>query len=82
MFAEDEASLLAAAASCPADLEALVARRVAGVPLEHLLGWAEFRGLRVVVTPGVFVPRRRTELLVAVAISVVRDRKAPFPAER
>ena len=40
-------------------------RRVAGEPLEHLLGWAEFCGLRIAVDPGVFVPRRRTELLVA-----------------
>jgi release factor glutamine methyltransferase len=32
-----------------------------------LLGWAEFCGLRVAVRPGVFVPRRRTELLVAEA---------------
>ena len=43
----------------------MVDRRVAGVPLEHVLGWAEFRGLRVAVDPGVFVPRRRTEFLVA-----------------
>ena len=42
----------------------LVARRVAGEPLEHLLGWAEFCGLRIAVEPGVFVPRRRTEFLV------------------
>jgi release factor glutamine methyltransferase len=43
-----------------------VARRAGGVPLEQLLGWACFDGLRVVVTPGVFVPRRRSELLVEV----------------
>ena len=42
----------------------MVDRRVAGLPLEHILGWAEFCGLRVLVDPGVFVPRRRTELLV------------------
>ncbi len=38
--------------------------RVAGLPLELILGWAEFCGLRMVVAPGVFVPRRRTEFLV------------------
>ncbi|MCW2633217.1 MAG: putative protein N(5)-glutamine methyltransferase [Pseudonocardia sp.] len=38
--------------------------RVAGTPLEQILGWAEFCGLRIVVEPGVFVPRRRTEFLV------------------
>ncbi|MEU5263905.1 putative protein N(5)-glutamine methyltransferase [Amycolatopsis sp. NPDC021455] len=70
VFAEDEADLLVAAASTPAELDSLVARRVAGLPLEHLLGWAEFHGLRVVVRPGVFVPRHRTEFLVDVAVSL------------
>jgi release factor glutamine methyltransferase len=64
VFAEDEARLLVAAAGNGAELESLVWRRVAGEPLEHLLGWAEFCGLRIAVDPGVFVPRRRTELLV------------------
>jgi release factor glutamine methyltransferase len=64
VFAEDEARLLTEAATDPDELAALVERRVAGLPLEQLLGWAEFCGLRIVVEPGVFVPRRRTELLV------------------
>jgi release factor glutamine methyltransferase len=64
VFAEDEARLLLPAASTPDSLAALVDRRVAGEPLEHLLGWAEFCGLRVAVDPAVFVPRRRTEFLV------------------
>jgi release factor glutamine methyltransferase len=64
VFAEEEAELLAAAAGTPAQLAALVDRRVAGLPLEQVLGWAEFCGLRIVVEPGVFVPRRRTEFLV------------------
>lgn len=67
VFAEDEAALLVDAAGGPDELAALVARRVAGEPLEHVLGWAEFCGLRIAVEPGVFVPRRRTELLVRVA---------------
>jgi len=68
VFAEDEARLLLeAAASGGADLEAVVARRVSGEPLEQVLGWAAFDGLRLVVEPGVFVPRRRTELLVRLA---------------
>lgn len=62
VFAEEEAGLLAEAASGSA-LDALVARRVGGEPLEPLLGWAAFDGLRVPVDPHVFVPRRRTELL-------------------
>ncbi|MFI0418146.1 putative protein N(5)-glutamine methyltransferase [Spongiactinospora sp. 9N601] len=64
VFAEDEAELLIAAASSEAELSALVDRRVQGLPLEHVLGWAEFCDLRVAVDPGVFVPRRRTEFLV------------------
>jgi release factor glutamine methyltransferase len=72
VFAEDEARLLAACGRAPADLAALVARRAAGEPLEHVLGWAELRGRRVAVEPGVFVPRGRTELLAAHAIAFTR----------
>ncbi|WP_030543344.1 putative protein N(5)-glutamine methyltransferase [Streptomyces albus] len=64
VFAEDEARLLISEASTPERLTALVEQRVGGLPLEHVLGWAEFCGLRVAVDPGVFVPRRRTEFLV------------------
>ncbi|MEO9138765.1 MAG: putative protein N(5)-glutamine methyltransferase [Jatrophihabitans sp.] len=70
VFAEDEAALLVAAATGD-DLSALVARRVAGEPLEPLLGWAEFCGLRVIVDAGVFVPRRRTALLVHCALPLL-----------
>ena len=48
----------------------MVARRVAGLPLEQVLGWAKFCGLRIRMQPGVFVPRRRTELLVAQATAL------------
>jgi release factor glutamine methyltransferase len=64
VFAEDEARLIEAHPATAAQREELVAARVAGTPLEYLLGWAEFGGLRVAITPGVFVPRRRTELMV------------------
>ncbi len=45
----------------------MIARREAGEPLEYIVGWAEFCGTRMVVAPGVFVPRHRTEFLVDVA---------------
>src|SRR5664280_1952086 len=45
VFAEDEARLLISAARTRADLAAMVDRRAAGLPLEHVLGWAEFCGL-------------------------------------
>jgi len=72
VFAEDEARLLVSAARTPAELADMVDRRVAGLPLEQVVGWAEFCGLRVAVTPGVFVPRRRTEFLVRQAIALAR----------
>ena len=72
VFAEDEARLLMSAARTPAELDAMVGRRVAGLPLEHVLGWAEFCGLRITVAPGVFVPRRRTEFLVGQAVTIAR----------
>jgi release factor glutamine methyltransferase len=68
VFAEDEAALLVQAAAGP-ELDALVARRMAGEPLEFVLGWAAFAGLRIAVAPGVFVPRRRTEVLVGPAVA-------------
>ena len=74
VFAEDEARLLLSAARTPAELAALVDRRAVGVPLEHVLGWAEFCGLRIAVDSGVFVPRRRTELLVREAAGLARRR--------
>jgi release factor glutamine methyltransferase len=70
VYAEDEAHLLISAAQTHADLDTMVERRVAGQPLEHVLGWAEFCGLRIAVDPGVFIPRRRTEFLVREAAAL------------
>jgi release factor glutamine methyltransferase len=70
VFAEEEAALLVDAAGSPGELEEMIVRRVAGLPLEHIVGWAEFCGLRIAVEPGVFVPRRRTELLVEEAVAL------------
>jgi release factor glutamine methyltransferase len=67
VFAEEEARLLLVAAASPDQLSAMVGQRAGGMPLEHVVGWAEFCGLRIAVGPGVFVPRRRTEFLVAQA---------------
>ncbi|WP_204163983.1 putative protein N(5)-glutamine methyltransferase [Nocardioides solisilvae] len=63
VFAEEEADLLVGELSGQ-DLEAAVMDRMAGEPLEQILGWADFAGLRIAVHPGVFVPRRRTQLLL------------------
>lgn len=65
VFAEDEARILTEAADGDAvRFEQLVSARVGGLPLEHLVGWAELDGRRWLVAPTVFVPRRRSELLV------------------
>ncbi|MCX4911097.1 putative protein N(5)-glutamine methyltransferase [Streptomyces sp. NBC_00878] len=73
VFAEDEARLILSTARTPAELTAMVDRRVAGLPLEHVLGWAEFSGLRIAVEPGVFVPRRRTEFLVEQTVALAPE---------
>jgi len=72
VFAEDEAAVLRSSALSPGELERLLARRLAGEPLEHVVGWVAFDGLRLVVGPGVFVPRRRTELLAREAAALTR----------
>ncbi|MEU6811610.1 putative protein N(5)-glutamine methyltransferase [Streptomyces sp. NPDC046831] len=73
VFAEEEAGLILAAARTPDELTALVQRRARGLPLEQVLGWAAFDGLRITVEPGVFVPRRRTEFLVGQAVTHAPD---------
>ncbi|MEU9085461.1 putative protein N(5)-glutamine methyltransferase [Streptomyces sp. NPDC048357] len=72
VFAEEEAELLTGAARDEGHLAELLARRVGGEPLEHVVGWAEFCGLRVEVGAGAFVPRRRTEFLVEEAVELAR----------
>lgn len=72
VFAEDEAELLVAEAQTPDELESMVEQRVTGLPLEVIVGWAEFCGQRIVVESGVFVPRRRTEAVVCEAVALAR----------
>jgi release factor glutamine methyltransferase len=79
VFAEDEADLIVAAARDQAELARLVGQRAAGMPLEQVLGWAEFCGQRIAVEPGVFAPRRRTEFLAAQAIALARRNPAASP---
>jgi release factor glutamine methyltransferase len=70
VFAEDEADVLMSSARTEVDLEHMVEQRVAGAPLEQIVGWAEFAGIRIAVDSGVFVPRRRTELLLRHAVAL------------
>ncbi|NYJ03393.1 release factor glutamine methyltransferase [Nocardioides thalensis] len=71
VFAEDEAAALLTSFVEPVALEGAVARRVAGEPLELVLGWADFAGVRVLLEAGVFVPRQRTAYVVDLAARVV-----------
>lgn len=71
VFAEDEAAILIDVAGSATELERMVNRRVGGEPIEHIVGWAAFCGLRVAVEPGVFVPRRRTEFLVEHSVALM-----------
>ena len=71
VWAEDEAALLVDQARTDSELEALVARRASGEPLETVLGWVAFLDRRLAVAPGVFVPRRRTELLARTTLARV-----------
>ncbi|MEH7332037.1 putative protein N(5)-glutamine methyltransferase [Neobacillus drentensis] len=70
VFAEEEARLLISEAQTLDALSTMVSLRITGTPIEHVLGWAEFCGNRIAVGPGVFVPRRRTELLVQKAAAL------------
>jgi release factor glutamine methyltransferase len=72
VFAEEEAALLLREAPDDAALAAMVARRVEGEPLEQVVGFAEFMGLRIAVAPGVFVPRQRSTALVRRALVGLR----------
>ncbi|MDI9917562.1 putative protein N(5)-glutamine methyltransferase [Rhodococcus sp. IEGM 1379] len=71
VFAEEEATVLLEATISPAELARMIERRIAGEPLESIVGWAEFCGLRIRIDPGVFVPRRRTEFLATQACSLL-----------
>ncbi|MFF1379147.1 putative protein N(5)-glutamine methyltransferase [Streptomyces sp. NPDC058308] len=74
VFAEDEAEMIMSAARDAAELAEMVERRAVGLPLEHVVGYAEFCGLRIEVDTEVFVPRRRTEALVQRAAALAPSR--------
>lgn len=57
--------------------ETMVERCVQGEPLQHVLGYASFRGLRIDVSPAVMVPRPETEEVTEAALETVADVEAP-----
>jgi len=64
-----------------ARFRALVERRVTHEPVQHLLGYEEFRGFRIAVTPDVLIPRPETEGLVERALELLAEREDPLVAD-
>jgi release factor glutamine methyltransferase len=54
-----------------ARFQAAVDRRSRREPLQRILGWEDFRGVRVALGPDVLVPRPETELLVEYALALL-----------
>jgi release factor glutamine methyltransferase len=52
-------------------IDRLVARRLEGEPLPWITGWVRFCDARVLVDPGVFVPRPQTEALARRAVALL-----------
>ena len=61
--------------------DTLVRRRAGGEPMAHILGWTEFRGLRIRVKPGAFVPRQSSEFTVEQAARRLRGKKRPIAVD-
>ena len=60
-------------------LRALVARRAAREPLQHIVGTVGFRYVELAVGPGVFIPRPETESVAGWAVDEVRNAAGPHP---
>jgi len=54
-------------------LDALIARRLGGVPLAHLSGRQRFMGLEMLAGPDALIPRRETELLAGAALKLLNS---------
>ena len=54
-----------------ADFESLLQRRINGEPIAYILGYREFYGLNLKVTPDTLIPRPDTETLVEAALAII-----------
>jgi release factor glutamine methyltransferase len=61
----------------PEQIEALVERRLAGEPLQYLLGEWDFRTLTLSVDPRALIPRPETEQVVEEALDLLRWVRRP-----
>ncbi len=73
LHAEDEAAVIWETYADPSMRASAVADRASGRPLEQVVGWARFGHVRVALAPGVFVPRRRAEAILAPAVALKPD---------
>jgi release factor glutamine methyltransferase len=62
-------------------IETYIQLRAKREPLQYILGYTEFHGLKICVGPGVLIPRPETELLVEEAIKILRSKisNPPLP---
>jgi len=60
-----------------AQLAALIAQRLTGIPLAHLTGRQTFMGLEMLAGPQALIPRRETELLARAALAHLREMASP-----
>ena len=65
-----------------ARLDAWLARRIAGEPVQYITGLAAFRDLDLEVTPAVLIPRPETEGLVEAVLEVLRGEVSRWPRAR
>ena len=61
-------------------IDEIVKRRIAREPLQYILGYVDFCGLKIKVGHGVLIPRPETELLAEEAIKIFRSRATIPPA--
>jgi len=66
-------------ANINAAFEALLKRRLNGEPIAYILGYREFSGLNLKVTPDTLIPRADTETLVEAALARIALSETPYP---
>jgi release factor glutamine methyltransferase len=60
------------------EFETMLARRITGEPVQYILGYTQFYGLRIDVSPAVLIPRPETEQLVESALALTASQPAPL----
>jgi release factor glutamine methyltransferase len=75
--AEERAGLPELDGAAAARLDALITRRLGGVPLAHLSGRQRFMGLEMLAGPDALIPRRETELLAGAALELLKSMAGP-----